>query len=368
MKKLLFVSVILLGVLVAPGLGVAETTAEIIARLLAQIQVLQEQLLRLQAQQNSGWCFVFNKNLGVGVSGPDVVSLRNALTIEGFNIPKISAGMAESEVFTESFAAVVSAFQLKYRSEILTPNGLSAPTGYVGVATRAKLNALYGCWPPVGNQPPVISGVSGPTALAVGQTGTWTVQASDPENGPLNYSVIWGNEIDFGGLPMAGSPSIPMVQTSTFAHSYAMAGTYNVRFTVTDSAGQSAQSSISVNVTQTGPDITVLAPNGGEQWGAYTTQMIRWGYRNLSSTNKVDIYLEGKLPPCAYSNPACLIASRSYDLDKNIAINGGYNWIVATDIINNPIPAGEYYMKICLAGTTNCDQSDRPFTITLATY
>ncbi|MDE1975418.1 MAG: hypothetical protein KGI49_02835, partial [Patescibacteria group bacterium] len=45
----------------------------------------------------------------------------------------------------------------------------------------------------VGNLPPVISGISSPTVLQVGQTGTWSVNASDPQNGTLSYSVDWGD-------------------------------------------------------------------------------------------------------------------------------------------------------------------------------
>ena len=45
-----------------------------------------------------------------------------------------------------------------------------------------------------GNKPPVISGFSGPTTLAVNASGTWTIQASDHENQSLSYSVRWGDE------------------------------------------------------------------------------------------------------------------------------------------------------------------------------
>jgi hypothetical protein len=44
-----------------------------------------------------------------------------------------------------------------------------------------------------GNRPPVISSFTGPTTLSVNETGTWTILASDPESGPLSYSIDWGD-------------------------------------------------------------------------------------------------------------------------------------------------------------------------------
>lgn len=102
-------------------------------------------------------------------------------------------------------------------------------------------------------QSPVISGVSGPTALKVGQQGTWTVNASDPQNGVLTYSVLWGDEIPIGttnGMPGALIYPQPKTQQSaTFTHVYNSAGTYQPKFTVTNSAGLSAQTSLSVVVS-----------------------------------------------------------------------------------------------------------------------
>src|SRR3989338_107557 len=103
------------------------------------------------------------------------------------------------------------------------------------------------------NLPPVVDGVSGPTSLKVGETGTWTIKARDPENGALSYSVDWGDGVPrvFITNDTAASPFVQ--QPSTFTHSYATAGRYNVKFTVTDDKGLTAQSSISVQVGSTVP-------------------------------------------------------------------------------------------------------------------
>ena len=98
------------------------------------------------------------------------------------------------------------------------------------------------------NFPPVISGVSGPTILKIGETGTWTVKAFDPENGGLAYSVVWGDENVVSSDNGSNLKSSPVSQTATFTHTYSSSGTYSSVFTVTDNASQSAKTGISVAV------------------------------------------------------------------------------------------------------------------------
>jgi len=98
------------------------------------------------------------------------------------------------------------------------------------------------------NLSPVIDGVSGPTSLSVGAAGTWSVRAHDPENGTLSYNVDWGDGAGVGGGGSTASTASVPYQTTTFTHSYSTAGSYTVRFTVRDSVGLSAQSSITVQI------------------------------------------------------------------------------------------------------------------------
>src|SRR3989338_4787062 len=99
-----------------------------------------------------------------------------------------------------------------------------------------------------GNMPPTISSSSGPTTLNVNQLGTWTIQASDQENGQLTYSITWGDEQIFP-VPMASMVAREsFVQTTTFTHTYNSAGTYTVVVRVQDDSGQLAQTTTSVRV------------------------------------------------------------------------------------------------------------------------
>lgn len=103
------------------------------------------------------------------------------------------------------------------------------------------------------NLPPVVSGISGPKTLGVGEAGTWTITASDPEGGQLSYSVYWGDE----PTTFLGSTRTAPAQTATFTHSYAKAGIYNPTFTVSDSTGLGAKMSISVNVGATASSVVL---------------------------------------------------------------------------------------------------------------
>lgn len=150
---LFFVSVLL----IIPNFSFGATNVEMqIQSLMAQIQALQLQLIKLQTQQGSDreWCHTFNTNLRIGDVGDEVNALQIALQKEGFSISNDETAKSGGTPmvayfvpanFGESTASAVTGFQEKYRAEVLTPVGLKYGTGYVGKSTRAKLNKLYGC-------------------------------------------------------------------------------------------------------------------------------------------------------------------------------------------------------------------------------
>jgi hypothetical protein len=223
-----------------------------------------------------------------------------------------------------------------------------------------------------GKLPPAINGVNAPTTLAVNQVGTWTVSATDPQNGNLNYSVDWGDtpKVDVpylnacpAGYTCAPQSVMSVQQGSTFTHSYSIAGTHTIKFTVTNSAGLSAQSTVTVMVNSgtSSQAPRVVAPTGGENWVANSNQTISW---NVSGTNisKVDIYLDGT--GCENRSNVISCEALLYTLDKNIDASKPYGWIAATDIANRQIPPGTYRVRVCESGsTTNCGSSAAPFTI-----
>ncbi len=209
-----------------------------------------------------------------------------------------------------------------------------------------------------GNLPPVISGVKGPTALKVGEIGTWSVSAYDPENGSLSYSVIWGDETPVtGGGGGIGAP-LPLraeiSQTATFTHSYAKAGVYTPIFTVTDNGNLSAKTSMSVNVGGVAsiPSITVTSPNGGETWQAGKDYEIRWTSQNIQ---------------WPYITVALLKSGSviGQPLFTHLANDGVERWTIPSNLA----PGSDYKISIyCtpISGVAGCeakDQSDAPFSI-----
>ena len=87
------------------------------------------------AQSVTAACHVFGSNLSVGMRGASVTALQQALLNNGLSIPAGATGY-----FGAQTRAAVVAYQEKYASEILSPGGFSRGTGFVGPATRAKLN------------------------------------------------------------------------------------------------------------------------------------------------------------------------------------------------------------------------------------
>ncbi len=140
-----------------------------------------------------------------------------------------------------------------------------------------------------GTTQPVITSVGGPTSLQVNQTGTWTISAYGNQNSQLTYYVTWGDEQMYGNAAMAPQQQ-NYIQTGTFTHSYGLSGMYTVTFTVRDQFGQSATSTLTVNVGAGGtiaPTLNSLSPS----YGPVGTFVTAYGSGFPSTGNSV--YLNG---------------------------------------------------------------------------
>lgn len=154
------ISLTLVAVLVPMGNAQALTAEE----LRAQIEELRKQLAELQRQLGElgettvppvvSGCTVtsFDRNLKQGMQGEDVKCLQILLNSdEETQVATTGAGSPGNETtyFGSKTKAAVIKFQEKYAEEALTPLGLTTGTGFVGLATRAKLNTLLAVTPTV---------------------------------------------------------------------------------------------------------------------------------------------------------------------------------------------------------------------------
>lgn len=288
----------------------AQTVEELqarIATLIAQIQALQATTGATSAIPSasvaSSACPALSRALHVGARGEDVRALQEFLR---------ARGLLQSEAtgyFGQLTEAAVRAFQ---SDEGVVASGDAVTTGFgvVGARTRAAIAtrcggtsvsistpatascplppampaiACAGSWQKLvsgachtgwrcvlsdaGNKPPVIDAIEGPSARAVGQSGTWQVVAQDPEGSALAYSVTWGDEQIEDILRSLAGLSQSFTSSSILSHAYARAGTYTMRVDVRDASGTIASATHGVTVAaaavgSTTPSFSFVPPTG----------------------------------------------------------------------------------------------------------
>ena len=263
-----------------------EQLVTLLTQLIQIVQQLQAQISSQRGGQTNGnstgdsavadthtngeWCYNFNQNLKIGSEGQVVMFLHEALRREGL----VSSPQSVQDLFDERIASAVTAFQEKYASEILTPNGLSNGTGFLGASTRAKLNQLYGC-SGNNNQPssvPTVSLSASPTSVVSdGKVGTATLYWSSTNANYCNFEK--------GNLSTSGSMPVTFYSTATYTMSCTGSGGTGVSNPVTITYQLTGQPPVT-----TQPSITVLSPNGGENWTIGEKRTVSWSTNGITGT------------------------------------------------------------------------------------
>jgi peptidoglycan hydrolase-like protein with peptidoglycan-binding domain len=336
MNKIKFPKIILIAALlvISASLFSANTPtikAATTEGVLAQIGQSQQQSTELQ-EKPAVWCHDFNTNLRIGDSGPEVTALQNALQKEGF-LTEISGE------FDEKTASAVVAFQEKYKGDILSPWGLEHGTGYVGKTTRVKLNALYGCgWCHDFNTNLRYGdrfGDIGYLQTALEKEG---FKISDDEKmrnyfGDFTASAVVGFQEKYKGdilTPWGLEHGTGYVGKTTRAKLNELYGCGAIK-----------------------PYITVISPNGGENWVVGNTYDIKWESKGIE---KVKITLEVGVQQTIPTPIPVLIVD---DYPANL---GKYSWVVQ----NLP---GKWKIRIAgktADGSVVSDLSDDYFSIVSA--
>jgi hypothetical protein len=252
MKKLIKAAMVLVvGAMLLPGMSRAQTQSVVsmqteLQQLLAEVSSFESQIAA-QGGSTASWCYTFNANLSIGMSGSAITALQTALQKNGETV-------TANGTFDDQTAAAVSGFQDKYASTILTPNGLTNPTGYAGKSTRAELNSLYGCGTitapvqPIGPEPvvPPISIVN-PTSSPTGPEPIIPpITASNPST-PDITSVTAAGAIPEPGYGAAILGVNLPAQNATI---------------VIDAGSASAQTITPVSYNGGGASITFIVPSG----------------------------------------------------------------------------------------------------------
>jgi hypothetical protein len=409
-KYFVFLAILLVAVFGFSGSAKALTVQELqtqIQALMQQIAQLQEQLKQMQGTGSEAkWCYNFTKNLRIEDNGDGVYALQVALNRSG--VPTVTE---KSAYFDEILASAVSEFQEKYADEILKPNGLRKGNGYVGPATRKKLNALYGC-----SVACTMDAKQCPDGSYVSRKGPKCEFAKCPEietqckvdadcpqiacivgpcpiNKCINGKCVLTNvtvkeqvKCIFENNTSSSLQKCYTAENNSRAFCSGIetcvadiSGNKGEKITWKSSCGGYAYTTIdgeseyaTFNCSSTQPSITVTSPNGGETWKVGETKNITWQTSNISSPNdKITLYV-------ALANNLgmhCNIAQK-------IPNTGSYNFTVGDpstycgSAINNISyrVGGQFKILACAGsalGYNNCDvvqdYSDNYFTITSGT-
>jgi peptidoglycan hydrolase-like protein with peptidoglycan-binding domain len=180
----------------------APVDSELRDELQQQINDLLNQVAELQADlgnpESPTVCpYTWTRNLSVGDRGADVLALQQFLNADpDTKITNDSHVVStETDEYHAGVAAAISKFQVKYRADVLSPQGLVNPTGEFDEQTRAKANALCVAAPTQPDEATIVQDTDG-DGWIYGTDENDRYEGNDTENILVGSS---GNDIMDGG-------------------------------------------------------------------------------------------------------------------------------------------------------------------------
>lgn len=200
--------------------------------------------------------------------------------------------------------------------------------------------------PPAGtiNRAPSAPKISGIIATLSLNNASYTAVSTDPDGDMITYTWDWAD-----ALPKEKSTHASGVEFSA-SHAWSYSGNYNISVTADDGKGGSSTATYLVKVssdpTTFGPAVSVVSPNGGENFIQGQPLKITWKRNWMPDTafGKVNIF---------YRRAGLNNLIRSDTLDS------GYEWIPPIDL-----PGGTDYKILIISlgnsttGITLSDESD----------
>lgn len=203
---------------------------------------------------------------------------------------------------------------LKHKFEIkkLQPNTTyylvvgGATTGGVGKGTEISFTTGTG----VRNETvPVITSVTGPATIKLGDAATFTLVASDPQNKALTYGIEWGDDTKLAQTSFSGNVTV--------SHTYSNAGTYVAKFTVVNSDGKKAIYPMKIIVLGTDTVAPIISNVTTSVSG--TSATVSW--KTNEASNSTVFY--GTVTPIDTNNTATLrITNPSMVTNHSVSIPG----------------------------------------------
>ena len=201
-----------------------------------------------------------------------------------------------------------------------------------------------------GSSAPTISAVTGPTSLATGATGNWSLTIQNPTGSYVTTSVTWGDTGN--GYVNQAAPQITYTQgqsTISFSHAYIATGTYTITFTVSNQSGLQNTSTETVYVsgtnTSNGLTLSYITPTSGTV--GTQVQLVGSGF---TSDNTVHFGVGGTMHVPSYNGTSIYYTIPSYI--SVCDVNPGTQCFAAQQIT-----PGSYQVYVTSSnGTTNTVQ------------